>query len=108
MIRNLPSEIKLGNHAKQRLLERKNINMYYNVRNIMKSSMKWYMKDDLIHNCALYKHCCYVTRKSKQIGYITNGDIEVIYNKNTKVAITVLEVKDKFKPITQYLKPCVN
>jgi hypothetical protein len=71
----------------------------------MKSSIKWYGKDDLIYDCALYRHCCYTTRKSNQIGYITDGNIEILYNKNTHVGITVLEVKDKFKPITQYIKP---
>lgn len=71
----------------------------------MRSSVRWYTKDDLIHDCALYRHCCYTTRKSNQIGYMTDGNIEVIYNKETKTAITVLVVKDKFKPITQYIKP---
>ena len=65
----------------------------------MRSSVRWYTKDDLIHDCALYRHCCYTTRKSNQIGYMTDGNIEVIYNKETKTAITVLVVKDKFKPI---------
>lgn len=101
----LPSEIKLSPHARQRLEERKDDNSIYNMKNIMKSSIKWYGKDDLIHDCALYRHCCYTTRKSKNIAYITDGNIEVIYDKNTKVGITVLEVKDKFKPITQYIKP---
>lgn len=104
-MRNLPSEIKLTNHAKQRLEERKDAEMKYNTRNLMRSSVKWYGKDDLIHDCALYRHCCYTTRKSNQIGYITDGDIEVIYNKGTHVAITVLEVKDKFLPISRYIKP---
>lgn len=101
----LPKDMKLSPHARQRLLERKDADMKYNIPNIMRSSVKWYGKDDLIHDCALYRHCCYTTRKSSQIGYITDGDIEVIYNKNTHVAITVLEVKEKFKPITQYIKP---
>lgn len=101
----LPSEIKLSPHARQRLEERKDANSIYNIKNIMRSSVKWYGKDDLIHDCALYRHCCYTTRKSKNVTYITDGNIEVIYDKNTKVGITVLEVKDKFKPITQYIKP---
>lgn len=104
---NLPNEIKLTNHAQQRLAERKDANMKYNTKNLMKSSVKWYSKDDLIHDCALYRHCCYTTRKSNQIGYITDGDIEVIYNKSTKTAITILEVKDKFKPITQFINPSI-
>ena len=101
----LPKDMKLSPHARQRLLERKDVDIKYNTNNIMRSSVKWYGKDDLIHDCALYRHCCYTTRKSNQIGYITDGDIEVIYNKSTHVAITVLEVKDKFKPITQFIKP---
>mgnify|MGYP003493876681 CR=1 FL=1 len=91
----LPKDMKLSPHARQRLLERKDVDMKYNTSNIMRSSVKWYGKDDLIYDCALYRHCCYTTRKSNQIGYITDGDIEVIYNKSTHVAITVLEVKDK-------------
>ena len=39
--------------------------------------------------------------------YITDGNIEVLYDKGAGVAITVMEVKDKFKPITQYIKPSV-
>ena len=104
-VMRLPKDMKLSPHARQRLLERKDADMKYNTSNIMRSSIKWYGKDDLIHDCALYRHCCYTTRKSNQIGYITDGDIEVIYNKGTHVAITVLEVKDKFKPITQFIKP---
>lgn len=101
----LPKEIKLSPHARQRLEERKDTNIKYNKQNIMRSSVKWYGKDDLIYDCALYRHCCYVSRKSNQIGYITDGDIEIIYNKGTHVAITTLEIKDKFKPITQFIKP---
>ena len=71
----------------------------------MRSSCKWYGKDDLIPESALYLHCLYVCRKSKQMGYITDGNIEVVYNKGTGVAITIMEVKDKFLPITQYIKP---
>ena len=97
--------MKLSPHARERLGERKDDDMKYNTQNIMRSSVKWYGKDDLIHDCPLYRHCCYVTRKSQQIGFITDGDIEVIYNKGTHVAITVLEVKEKFKPITQFIKP---
>lgn len=103
----LPNEIKLTYHAQQRLEERNNTYNNYNTKNLMKSSCKWYGKDDLIQDCALYKHCCYTTRKSKQMGYVTDGNIEVIYNKSTGVALTVLEVKDKFKPIAQYIKPSV-
>lgn len=105
MKRKLPSEIKMTWHAQQRLEERNNTYNYYDTKNLMKSSRRWYGKDDLIHDCALYRHCCYTCRKSNQMGYITDGDIEVIYNKNTKTAITVLEVKDKFKPVEQYIKP---
>ena len=101
----LPSEIKLTLHARERLEERNTIHNYYDTKNLMKSSCKWYGKNDLIPDCALYRHCCYVTRKSNQMGYITDGNIEVIYNKETGVAITILEIKEKFLPITQYLKP---
>jgi ribosomal protein L37AE/L43A len=92
-------------HAQQRLEERNKTYNYYDTKNLMKSSRRWYGKDDLIHDCALYRHCCYTCRKSNQLGYITDGTIEVIYNKNTHVAVTVLEVKDKFKPVEQYIKP---
>lgn len=107
MMGNLPKEMRLTDHAKTRLLERKDPENIYNVKNLMRSSVKWYGKDDLIQDSAYYKHCCYTTRKSNQMGFITDGTIEVIYNKETKIAITVLEVKDKFKPIAQYIKPTV-
>lgn len=101
----LPKEIKLTLHAQQRLLERKGSERY-NTKNLMKSSVKWYGKDDLIPESSLYIHCLYVCRKAKnKMGYITDGNIEVLYDKNAHVAITILEVKDKFKPITQYIKP---
>ena len=86
----LPKEIKLTRHAQQRLEERKNSDTNYNTKNLMRSSCKWYGKDDLIQDSALYLHCLYVCRKSNQIGYITDGRIEVVYNKNTGVAITVM------------------
>jgi hypothetical protein len=35
---------------------------------------------------------------------MTDGNIEVLYDKDARVAITVMEVKDKFKPITKYIK----
>lgn len=101
----LPKDIKLTRHAQQRLAERNTLNNIYNTKNLMRSSCKWYGKDDLIPESALYLHCLYVCRKSKQMGYITDGNIEVVYNKGTGVAITVMEVKEKFLPITQYIKP---
>lgn len=101
----LPKEIKLTQHARMRLEERKDENVKYDTRNLMRSSCKWWGKDDLIKNSELYLHCLYVTRKSKQMGYITDGRIEVVYNRGTGVAITILEVKDKFLPVTQYIKP---
>lgn len=101
----LPKEIKLTRHAQQRLEERNNSNNHYNTKNLMRSSVKWYGKDDLIPETALYLHCLYVCRKSNQMGYITDGNIEVVYNKGTGVAITVMEVKEKFIPVTQYIKP---
>lgn len=102
----LPKEIKLTLHAQQRLLERKGDINLYNTKNLMKSAVKWYGKDDLIPESSLYVHCLYVCRKAKnKMGYITDGNIEVLYDKNAHVAITIMEVKDKFKPITQYIKP---
>lgn len=103
----LPKEIKLTRHAQQRLEERKNNtdNNYYNTKNLMRSNCKWYGKGDLIPNTAFYLHCLYVCRKSNQMGYITDGNIEVVYNKNTGIAITVMEVKEKFLPVKQYIKP---
>ena len=101
----LPKDIKLTKHAQQRLLERNSLKNMYNTKNLMKSSCKWYGKDDLIPESSLYLHCLYVCRKSKQMGYITDGNIEVLYNRNTGVAITIMEVKEKFLPITQYIKP---
>lgn len=101
----LPKDIKLTKHAQMRLKERKNEFTYYNTKNLMRSPCKWYGKDDLIKNSKLYLHCLYVCRKSNQMGYITNGEIEVVYNKGTGVAITVMEVKEKFLPVTQYIKP---
>lgn len=104
----LPSEIKLTFHAIERLKERNLADNYYNTKNLMKSNCKWYTKDDLIPQSALYIHCCYVCRKSKnKMRYMTDGNIEVLYDKDAGVAITVMEVKEKFKPITQYIKPSV-
>lgn len=101
----LPKEIKLTRHARQRLEERKNSDIYYNTKNLMNSSCKWYGKNDLLPDTALYLHCLYVCRKSNQMGYMTDGNIEVVYNKGTGVAITIMEVKEKFTPVTQYIKP---
>lgn len=101
---NLPKEMKLTKHAQQRLKERHN-SIIYNTKNLIKSSCQWYGKDDLIPESRLYLHCLYVCRKSNQIGYITDGNIEALYNKRTGVVITIMEVKEKFLPITQYIKP---
>ncbi len=104
-MRNLPAEIKLTHHARQRLEERKTQENWYNTKNLMRSSCKWYGKEDLIKDSPLYLHCLYVCRKSKnKIRYLTDGNIEVLYNKNLKVAITILKLKEKFLPITQYIK----
>ena len=97
--------LKLSPHARQRLEERKTGDIIYNTRNLMRSSCKWYAKDDLIEKSKLYQHSLYVCRKSTQLGYITDGEVEVLYNKSTGVAITVMEFKEKFKPVTQYVKP---
>ncbi len=101
----IPSEVKLTYHARQRLDERKEENSYYNTRNLIKSSCKWYNRDDFIKNSNLYLHSLYVCRKSHQIGYITDGRIEVVYNKNSKIAITILKLDEKFLPITKFIKP---
>lgn len=103
-MRKLPVNIKLTLHAQQRLLERKGIEKY-NTENLMQSQVKWYGKEDLIPESSLYVHSLYVCRKAKdKMDYITDGNIEVLYDKNSGVAITILEVKDKFKPINQFLK----
>lgn len=105
-MRNLPDEIRLTFHAKQRLVERNDANVIYNTKNLMRSSCRWYNRDDLIYNSALYLHSLYVCRRSKnKMRYITDGNIEVIYNKETGVAVTILEVKEKFLPISKYIKP---
>lgn len=100
----LPKELKLTSHARQRLIERRNSNVY-NSKNLMKSACKWYGKDDLSPDSALYAHCLYVCRKSKQLCYLTDGVLEVIYNRSTKEVLTIMEVKEKFLPITQHIKP---
>lgn len=102
----LPSEVKLTFHAIDRLKERNIADNYYNTKNLMKSSCKWYTKDDFIPQSALYLHALYVCRKDRnKMRYITDGNIEVLYDKGAGVAITIMEVKDKFKPVTQYIKP---
>lgn len=104
----LPSDLKLTLHAKQRLEERKDPENYYNTRNLMRSSCKWYGIDDLIPESSLYVHARYVCRKAKnKMAYMTDGNIEVLFDKNAGVAITIMEVKEKFLPITQYIKPSV-
>lgn len=101
----LPTELKLTLHAQDRIRERNN-NFRYNTKNLMKSSCHWYGKDDLMLNSKLYIHCMYVCRKAKRkMGYLTDGNIEVLYDKEAKVVITVMEVKEKFKPVTQFIKP---
>lgn len=100
-----PTNLKLSPHARQRLEERKSNHIIYNTKNLMRSSCKWYIRDNLIEKSKLYQHSLYVCRKSPQLGYMTDGEIEVLFNAGTGVVITVMEVKDKFKPITQYIKP---
>lgn len=98
--------MELTFHAIDRLKERNIADNYYNTKNLMKSSCKWYTKDDFIPQSALYLHALYVCRKDRnKMRYMTDGNIEVLYDKGAGVAITVMEVKDKFKPITQYIKP---
>ena len=103
---DLPADIKLTLHAKERLEERNKICKQYDIENLMKSSCRWYGINDLIPQSALYVHALYVCRKAKdKMKYITDGNIEVLYDKNVGVAITIMEVKEKFLPITQYIKP---
>lgn len=105
---NLPKDLKLTLHAQERLEQRKDNIYMYNTKNLMRSNCKWYNLDDLIPQSKLYLHARYTCRKSKsELRYLTNGEIEIIYNKKTGIGVTVLEVKDKFKPIQQYLKPSV-
>ena len=100
----LPSEIRLTYHAIDRLRERSNTNNY-NIQNLMKSQCTWYTKDDFIPQSKLYLRSCYVCRKDKEnMRYLTDGNIEVLYNAKTGVAITVMELNDKFKPIGQFMK----
>lgn len=102
----LPTKVELTFHAIDRLKERNIADNYYNTRNLMKSSCKWYTKDDFIPQSALYLHALYICRKDRnKMRYMTDGNIEVLYDKGAGVAITIMEVKDKFKPITQYIKP---
>ena len=100
----LPSRLLLTRHARERLKERGCFNIY-NEEDLMKSNCKWYTKDDFIPQSKLYIHAIYVCRKSKDMGYLTDGNIEVLYNRATDIVITIIEVKDKFTPITQYIKP---
>lgn len=105
---NLPKDLKLTLHAQERLEQRKDNIYIYNTKNLMRSNCKWFNLDDLIPQSKLYLHARYTCRKSKnELRYLTNGEIEIIYNKKTGIGVTVLEVKDKFKPIQQYLKPTV-
>lgn len=101
----LPITMKLTEHARQRLLQRKSSYDYYNLDDLMKSGCRWYTKEDFIQNSGLYCHCSYVCRKAHKMKYITDGKIEVIYDSNTEVALTVMEVKEKFLPITKFLRP---
>lgn len=103
----LPKNIKMTWHAQQRLKERQPEGVFYNTRNLMRSSCRWYGKDDLKQDSSLNLHAMYVCRKSNQMGYLTDGNVEIVYNKGTGVAITVLEFKEKFKPLSQYIKPSV-
>lgn len=100
---NIPRRIKLSLHAKQRLEERKKLNNLYRKKHLIDSPVIWYHKEEFIVDSAYYRHCCYICRKSKDLSCMTDGRIEIIYNKNTKVVITILRVKEKFLPITQYL-----
>lgn len=101
----LPKELKLTRHAKARLEERNKVHNDYNTEDLMKSNCKWYGKEDFIQQSPLYMHCIYVCRKAKdKFAYMTDGNIEVLYDKGAGVAITVMEFKEKFLPISKYIK----
>lgn len=102
----LPTKLTLSPHAEERLKERrKDKNDHYNIQNLMKSGCKWYTENDLINTSPLYIHAKYVCRKAKnKMRYITDGKLEILYDENTNVAITIMQVKDKFLPVTQYVK----
>ena len=100
---NIPKKLKLSLHAGSRLEERKEFNNLYLKKHISDSHCTWYNKNEFIRDSAYYRHCCYICRKSKDFSCMTDGRIEVIYNKNTNVVITILKVKEKFLPVTQYL-----
>ena len=100
----LPKELKLTLHAQERLRERTNSNKY-DYQNLMNSDCQWYTEDDLIPQSKLYVHCKYVCRRARQkFKYMTDGNIEVLYDENAGVAITIMEVKEKFLPVTQFIK----
>lgn len=100
---DIPKKIKMSLHAKKRLEERKQFNNLYRKKHLIDSPCIWYKKEDFIKDSAYYRHCSYICRKSYNLSCITDGRIEVIFNKDTKVIITILKVKEKFLPITQYL-----
>lgn len=101
---HLPSKLLLTRHAKQRLEERNKINNCYNTNDLMQSNCKWYTIDDLKKDSSLYVHSRYMCRKAKdKFEYMTDGNIEVLYDKNANVAITILSLKEKFLPITNFI-----
>lgn len=102
-MKDIPKKVKMTKHAKLRLEERKQLENLYRKRHIIDSPCIWYGIEDFIVDCAYYRHCKYICRKSKDISCMTDGRIEIIFNRNTKAVITILKVKDKFKPITKYL-----
>ena len=103
ILSELPNKLVLTKHASQRLKERKQDHYTYNTDNLMDSGCVWYTRDDLIEQSDLYRHSLYVCRKSKDFNYLTDGNIEVVYNEKTNVIITIMEVKEKFLPINKYM-----
>lgn len=100
---SIPKKIKLSKHAKIRLDERKEyINLYFR-GHLMDSPCIWYEKEEFIIDSDYYRHCEYICRKSSELSCMTDGRIEIIYNKKTNVVITVLKMKKKFLPFQQYL-----
>ena len=101
----IPKELKLTLHAQTRLKERHQ-DVNYDMSNIMNGTHKWYSTEDLIPNSKLYIHAQYVCRRARQkLAYLTDGNIELLYDKGAGVVITVMEVKEKFQPVTQFIKP---
>lgn len=101
----LPSEIKLSKHARKRIEERNQTGYKYNTKNLMKSGCKWYGKDDFIVNSPFYLRYIKLCGSSNNRRYITDGNIEVLYNASSNIVITILNVDKIFLPVDKYIRP---